>query len=204
MSALCHKRTFCAGRSVALFDHLVCAGEQCWRHGEVKHSGTTSNGRISNSNSIRTNYSAIESSSPLPRIGKCRACYHFATQLLSTEQDRAALDNGPCSKIANLFKRVGYGIVREVIVVAGSRRRCTSERLPLFLFLPAALRERRAHVRGDWCGHANWRAIFVKRHDDLSRMQMQHWSILGPVLAGRGAVDHIAENRPAHRGAMNA
>jgi hypothetical protein len=43
-----------------------------------------------------------------------RKTLHFETpaersQLLSTEQDRAASGNRPSSKIANLFKRIGTG-----------------------------------------------------------------------------------------------
>lgn len=73
---------------------------------------------------------------------------------------------------------------------------------------PAALGERRAHMRRDWSDDADRRAIFVKRDDDFPRMQMQHWSVLGfvlgSVLARGRAVDRVAKNGPAHRGTMDA
>src|SRR5207237_10582879 len=43
-------------------------------------------------------------------------------------------------------------------------------------------------------------AVLVERHHDLARMQMQR----GPPAARRGAVDRIADDRPARGGAVPA
>jgi hypothetical protein len=69
-----------------------------------------------------------------------------------------------------------------------------------FLIAPAASRQRRAHMLGDRGGHANRRTIFIKRHDNVARMQMQRRS----ALARRIAVNRVAQDGPAHGGAMDA
>src|SRR5262249_30528515 len=43
------------------------------------------------------------------RNGSSPTCYHFATELLSTEQDRAASGERQCLKTTNLFRRIGTG-----------------------------------------------------------------------------------------------
>src|SRR5690606_21427871 len=52
----------------------------------------------------------------------------------------------------------------------------------------------------DRCGDANRILVLVKRHHDLTREQMQGRA----DETWRGAVDAVAEDRPAHRLAMHA
>jgi len=42
-------------------------------------------------------------------VSRWRACYHFATQLLSTEQDREAPRRWPVLERVNLFRRISTG-----------------------------------------------------------------------------------------------
>jgi hypothetical protein len=58
-------------------------------------------------------------------------------------------------------------------------------------------------MRRDWRDDTDRRAIIVKWHDDLARMQMQRRSVLF-VFARSRTVDRVAESGPTHRGAMNA
>jgi hypothetical protein len=68
------------------------------------------------------------------------------------------------------------------------------------IIAPAALAERRAHMRRNWRDDADRRTIFIERNDDFPRVQMQHRS----VLARCRPIDRIAENGPTHCGTMDA
>ena len=69
-----------------------------------------------------------------------------------------------------------------------------------FVGAPAALRERRVHMRRNWGDDADRRAIFIERNDDFPRMQMQD----GTAFARRCPIDRVAANGPTHCGAMDA
>jgi hypothetical protein len=47
---------------------------------------------------------------------------------------------------------------------------------------------------------ADRRAVLVQRHHDFVGVQVQ----AGPAASRRGAIDVVAEDRPAHLGAMHA
>jgi hypothetical protein len=55
-----------------------------------------------------------------------RACYHFATQLLSTEQDRAAR---PMLENSQLFQTYQDKTVGDVIAIAELQNRCSTTEL---------------------------------------------------------------------------
>src|SRR6516164_2526206 len=69
-----------------------------------------------------------------------------------------------------------------------------------FVIAPAALGERRAHMRRNWSDDADRRAIFIERNDDFPRMQMQDRA----AFARRCPIDGVAADGPTHCGAMDA
>ena len=69
-----------------------------------------------------------------------------------------------------------------------------------FVGAPAALGERRAHMRRNWGDDADRRAIFIERNDDFPRMQMQDRA----AFARRCPIDGVAADGPTHCGAMDA
>src|SRR6202034_636083 len=63
---------------------------------------------------------------------------------------------------------------------------------------PPAWREPLLHVGRYGRSYIDWRAILIERHDDFTGEQLQ----TGAAGTRRRAVDRIAEDRPAHFGAM--
>ena len=69
-----------------------------------------------------------------------------------------------------------------------------------FVIAPAALGERRAHMRRNWSDDADRRAIFIERNDDFPRMQMQDRAAFAQCCP----IDGVAADGPTHCGAMDA
>ena len=69
-----------------------------------------------------------------------------------------------------------------------------------FVIAPAALGERRAHMRRNWSDDADRRAIFIERNDDFPGMQMQ----VRTAFARCCPIDRVAADGPTHCGAMDA